>query len=395
VIAPGAGAERGALPARLAVEGVARLAPRARVFDRHTVFAGGRPVVRSRLGSHAVVVADRLLAVGADLAERWGRLSALWALNPIEDFLVETLDRPLLKLPPVGAIRLDDAPGTAQIQIEDRDKGDDVAARRLARLRASFRDVGATLSVAVAARGLADGEPVPAERVWPRGIAEIAAAVEEGTFEPIAHGWLHFDPDAPVPPGRGAEPREFARLSEAEAGERIDAAVAWQRETLGGDPRTFVAPAWGYSDGALRALSARSLPAWHRAAPAPLLMDGNPRETLIGPGGRGGVFRLDYDSLVRMASAGLPPTPALHGGLMDDRLEVRVLRDAWGYARLMRKRDAQRLPAIQGVRWIGARALFDLYAAHDVARVDGRDAVLESGGEGVLRDRDGERAVRR
>lgn len=373
------------------VAGVARFAPGARVFDRHTVFAGGSTVVESRLGRHAVMLEERVLAVGADLVERWGRLGAFWALGPIEDLFVDALDRPLVKLAPVGALRLDDAPSTAQMQLEGRAKSDPVAARRARRLRRSYASAGARLSIAVAARGLEDGEPVPAERVWPRAIHELGQGCADGVFEPIGHGWFHYDPQRTTP--EKVEPREFARLDEAAAGERIDAAMAWQREHLG-EPATFVAPAWGYSDGTLGALAARGLPAWHRAAPEPLLVDGNPRETLIGPGGIGGVHRLDYGSLVRLANAGVPPTLALHGGLMDDRLESRILRDASGYARLLARRDAHRLPRIRGIRWVGAAELVELYRAHAATEVVDGELQVAVGAEVIVRDRTGQRAVR-
>jgi hypothetical protein len=189
-------------------------------------------------------------------------------------------------------------------------------------------------------------------------------------------------------PAKKVNPREFGDLDQQEAGRRIDAARRWQNEQLGADPQTFVAPSWGYSEGTLAALRERGLPAWHRAEPGPLLVDGNPRETVIGAGSPlGGVFRLDYGSLVRLSQAGMPPTPALHGGLMDDRLAARVLRDAPAYARLMRKRDADRLPAIAPIRWIGAAELFERYRAHDASEVRGAEAVLADGAEAVLRHR--------
>jgi hypothetical protein len=339
-----------------------------------------------------VLAADRVLALGADLVNRWGWLGALWALTPVEEFLLEVLDRPRLKLPPLGAIRLDDAPGTAQTQLEGRDKTDEVAAKRIERLRGAYGKSGAKLAVAVAARGLVDGEPVPAEQVWPQGIEALARGVAEGVFEPVCHGWLHFS--GPAERAKKVNPREFGDLDEDEAGRRIDAARRWQNELLGADPQTFVAPSWGYSDGTLAALRSRGLPAWHRAEPGPLLVDGNPRETVIGAGSPlGGVFRLDYGSLVRLARAGLPPTPALHGGLMDDRLAARIARDAFAYARLMLKRDADRLPAIPGIRWVGAAELVDRYRAHDASEVNGEEPVLAEGAEAVLRRRSETRTV--
>jgi hypothetical protein len=382
IMAAELGPEVGPVPARARREGVARFARGAAVFDAYPVFAGGEAVVRTRVGAHAVLIADRVLAVGADLVERWGRLSAMWALTAVEELLAEVLDRPLLKLPPLGSVRFDDLPGTAQHQLQGRDKTDSDVTRRIERLRRVYRDAGATLSVAVAGRALRDGRPVPPEEVWPRGIEALAAGMAEGAFEPVGHGWLHYDDQRSDLNGE-VEPREFLKLSYEEAARRIDAALEWQREHLGRAP-TFVAPAWGYSDGALRALAERRIPAWQRASPAPLISDGNPRETLIGAGGPGGVHRLDYGSLVRLAEAGLPPTPVLHGGLMDDRLSARVLKDAPGYARLMLARDAHRLPRVRGIRWIGCGELAERYAAHDASEVRGDQATLPPGAEAVL-----------
>lgn len=364
VLAPEPGAESGPIPARRRVEGAAKFAPGATVWDRHTVFGAGEAVVETRMGAHAVVVAPRVLAVGADLAGRWGWLGAYWALAPIEELLVDVLGRPLVKLPPIGCIRLDDSPGTPQQQLEGRSKDDAQARRRIERLLATHRRAGAPLSVAVVARGLRDGEPVAAEEVWPTAMAAVAEGVAAGVFEPVCHGWLHYDAGATT--AAAVEPREFLELAEDEAGRRIDAAIEWQRRVLGAAPRTFVAPAWGYSDGALAALAQRSLPAWHRAAPAPLIAAGNPRETLIGAGHPvGGVHALQYGSLARMAAAGLPPTPVLHGLLLDDRLAIRVPRMAPTVARLLRSRDAHRLPAVGGIRWVGAAELVERYQAHD------------------------------
>jgi hypothetical protein len=373
---------QGPVPARKAREGVARFARGAAVFDTHCVFASGRPVVRTRLGNHAVLVADRVLAIGADLGANWGRLSTMWALGPIEALLAEASNRPFLKLPPLGSVRFDDLPGTAQHQLEGRDKTDRDVTRRIERLRSVYRGAGAKLSVAVAGRALRDGEPVPPEEIWPRAVEALGAAVADGTFEPVGHGWLHYDDHRSDLNGK-IEPREFEQLSEEEAERRINATLAWQREHLGVAP-TFVAPAWGYSAGTLAVLARLGMPAWHRATAAPLIIDGNPRETLLGAGGPGGVHRVNYGSLVRLAEAGVPPTPVLHGGLMDDRLSHRVLADAPGYARLILARDAHRLPKVRGIKWIGAGELTERYAAHDVSEVRGNDAVLPAGAEAVL-----------
>ncbi len=393
IIAADAGPATATVPEREVRHGIARFAPGARVNDDYVVFAGGRPVTRTRVGDHAVMLDDRVLAVGADLAGRWGYMGVYWALGPIEEFLLDVLERPLLKLPPLGSVRIDDVPGTAQLQLEDRAKTDDFADRRMRGLHEAYARNDARLSVAIPARALRDGEPVPLQEVWPKGIEALRDGVAAGVFDPVCHGWLHYDTEASD--SETIEPREFLSLDEREAGRRIDAAVTWQREQLGAEPRTFVAPAWGYGEGALRALKERGLPAWHRAAAAPLITDGNPHETLIGAGHPvGGVFRLDYGSLQRLANAGIPPTPVLHGGLLDDRTGARILRDALIYARLWRKRDAARLPEVADIRWVGAADLVDRYRLHEGCGVRGSEPVLAPGAEAVVCDRDGSRLVR-
>ena len=372
------GPEDGPVPARRRVSGVARLSPGAAIAGSFVVFDRGRDAVVSNLGAHAVS-ADRLLLVGFDPANDWGRLGLGWALAAVQGMLVEVLERPLVQLPPLGCIRFDDLPGTAQQQLQGKEKSDDRVRRRVEKLREAYARAGATLSVAVAARALSGGDPVPTETVWPQATAELARGVAEGAFEPVCHGLLHYDADASH--GDHVEPREFMSLSAAEAGRRLDLAIEWHRSRLG-EPRTFVAPAWGYSEGALAAAAQRGLPAWHRAAPEPLIVAGNPRETLIGAGGLGGVHRLDYGGLVRLAEVGLPPTPVLHGGLLDDRLTVRLLRDAPGYARLLLRRDSLRLPEVGGVRWIGAGELVERLAAHDRVDVEGARAGTARGRRG-------------
>ena len=363
VFAAGTGPATEALPARRTLEGVARLAPGAALAGSFTVFDRGTPVVASNLGAHAVTDA-KLLFVGFDPVAGWGRLGLGWALAAVQDLIVQAIERPLLQLPALGCLRFDDLPGTAQQQLQDTAKSDARVRRRVARLRSVYARAGAKLSIAVAARGLADGAPVPTDDVWPEATAELARGVADGTFEPVCHGLLHYDDTGE---GDRVEPREFLTLDRQEAGRRLDLALEWIRDRLG-EPHTFVAPAWGYSEGALAAAAERGLPAWHRAAPEPLLVKRNPRETLIGAGGLGGVHRLDYGSLVRLAQVGLPPTPVLHGGLLDDRLTSRLIRDAVGYARLLLRRDALRLPEVEGVRWIGAGELVERLGAHE--RID-------------------------
>jgi hypothetical protein len=80
--------------------------------------------------------------------------------------------------------------------------------------------------------------------------------------------------------------------------------------------------------------------------------------------------------------------------LLDDRLTARLLRDALGYARLMLRRDAERLPFVEGVDWIGAGDLVDRLAAHGLTEFRDGDVVLPEGAEAVVVDRDGRRTVR-
>ncbi len=394
VFAGDSGPALGGVPARRRVEGVARFARGAALSGAFTVFEEGVPVVRTRRGAHAVRCRPGL-AIGFDPVAQWGRLGLFWVLGAVADALVAALDRPLIQLPPVGCIRFDDLPGTAQQQLNGDAKPDAKVLGRIEGLHRTYERAGAKLSVAVVANALDDEqEPVPMDTVWPQSTAALGAAVRAGVFEPVLHGWIHFDANNEEWEGPGdVEPREFLRLPYEEAGRRLDEAMAWQREHLG-QPPTFVAPAWGYSEGTAKAAAERGLPAWRRAAPEPLLVDGNPRETLIGAGGPGGVHRLDYGALARLAAVGLPPTPVLHGGLLDDRLTARLVRDAFGYARLMLKRDAERLPFVEGVDWISAGDLVDRLAAHGRSEYRDGEVVLPDGTEAVVIDRDGRRTVR-
>jgi peptidoglycan/xylan/chitin deacetylase (PgdA/CDA1 family) len=350
---------------------VAAFGARTRVSGEFTVFDGGRPAARSSLGVHAVRDGGALL-VGADPEAAWTRLRWFWCLRPLAEFLAQALERPLVLLPPVGCVRLDDFPGTAQHQAEGTDKPDRRQQRRAERMRRAYASAGARLNLAVAARALDDGEPVPLERAWPRSVAAVADGVRAGAFEPVCHGWLHLDPQE-LEQGR-IEFREFARLDEPEAGRRLDEALAWQTDVLGRRPPTFVAPAWGYSPGALAAAAARELPAWLPASLGPMLSGGNLHESF--DGALRDLYRLDYAPFAALAAYGAPPTPVLHGGLFDHRAYPLRPREAPTLARLAIRRDILRLPRTPGVRWIGAGELFGLLEAHDRIQVHGREVRL-------------------
>src|ERR671930_291133 len=86
------------------------------------------------------------------------QLRAFWAVPALAAFLVERLERPLVMLSPVGCVRLDDVPGTAQQQAQGTAHSDGRARRRVSALRRAYRRAGARLNVAVCSRALDDGE---------------------------------------------------------------------------------------------------------------------------------------------------------------------------------------------------------------------------------------------
>jgi hypothetical protein len=380
LFAPEPGPATGGVPGRRRVEGVARFGPGQRIAGAFTVFDHGEPAARSSLGSHAVRD-GRTLALAADPATAWTELRGFWCLGALAPFLAEVLGRPLPMLPPVGCVRLDDVPGTAQHQAEGTAHPDGRQRRRVEGLRRAYGGAGACLNVAVAARGLDGDEQVPLERVWPRSVAALAVGVRAGVFEPVCHGYLHLDPEA-FASGR-IEFREFGSLEEEEAGWRIDAALDWQGRVLGRPPETFVAPAWAYSDGTLAAAAARGLPAWRPPVLGPLLGEGTVRETVHS--GLRGMHALDYGPLAALAAHGLPPTPVLHGGLFDLRLaQIRERRDPLTLARLSLRRDIVRLPRVRGVRWIGAGELVRMLDAHRTVEVRGSEVDLGASAHTVL-----------
>ena len=299
ILAAGSADEAAPLPFRRVRVGVARIGS-VHVEGAHTLFAGGRAVVRSSLGVHAVRSGD-LLAIGAD-PSAWGRLDLFWVLEAIASFLVERLGRPLVLLPPVGCLRLDDFPGTAELQLRGAAKRDSRQRRQAETMIAQLERAQARLVVAAPACALAGNAEAPLDRVWPDAVAELARGVDRGVLEPACHGFLHLEPGAREE-GR-VDPREFAHLDASAAGDRIDAACAWLRHHLG-DPRSFVAPAWAYGPGALAAATERALPSWLPPEPAPLLSGLTLHETLaIGLPGLHGV---DYTPLQRLAAIRAAP----------------------------------------------------------------------------------------
>jgi hypothetical protein len=358
------------LPALTRVTGVADL-PEGSVKGTFTTFLEGRPVLRSRLGLHAVERGG-VFYLGSSPGD-WAAVSTYWLFGLIADVLRAALARPLIVLPPIGCVRLDDVPGTALQQVTNRAHPDRTMVRRIRKLTRRYGCAGARLVVAVSSEAFVDGQPVPLAEVWPESVVALRDGVRAGVLETACHGTLHLDVEAFA---EGTiEPREFARLSEDEARRRIQKAAGWLSETIG-KPESFVAPAWGYSSGALAAAAASALPAWCEPGPGPLFtgpqLFETTRNSLLG------VTRVDYRFLSALARLGVPPTVVFHGRLLDNRRDTFDLPgDAVACLRLAFCPDLFRMPRVSGVRWVGARELVDALRAHDETTLapDSRSAV--------------------
>jgi hypothetical protein len=358
ILCPEPGGEVGWIPARRSIAGVCRFPGIGAIEEPFTAFGSGRPAIRSDRGIHAVRNGP-LLAIAAGPSS-WGRFSIAVLLEALSAFLIEMSAGPLSTLPAVGVVRLDDFPGTAQHQMEKRTKGDRRQARRMRRFRSTFERSGGVLNVAACARALDDGAVVPLDQVWPDAVGELRHGAQQGSVEPVCHGFLHLDPDAQA---RGeVEFREFAHLDRAETERRVAAALAWQEKRIG-RPATFVAPAWAYGAFALEVSEMLGLAPWLKPEPGPLLDGSALRETLID--GPPGLHHLDYRPLAALARLGLPPTIVTHGALLDGRhISLRRPRDFLALARLATRRDIVRLPAVRGLRWIGAAEYAHLVRLH-------------------------------
>lgn len=357
------------IPARRTIRAHVRFPEIGVIEDRFVLFNGGEAALESNRGIHAVR-ARRLLAVGGG-PSCWGRLSVAPVLAALAEFLGETLARPLVALPPVGVLRLDDFPGTAQLQLQGSVRGDRRQARRMRRLRSLFRATGSVLNVAVCARALDDARVVPLESVWPQAVRELRLGAQQGAVEPVCHGFLHLDPRAQA---RRDNFREFGRLDRTETEERLSAALEWQATRIE-RPETFVAPAWAYGHFALEVSRVLGLTPWLRPEAGPILDRQQLRETLIDA--PPGLSRLDYGPLVALARLGLPPTVVTHGALLDARMgDLRPPRDLVPLARLALRRDLFRLPRLSGIRWAGASDYLRMLRAHSQTEL--RDGHLRS-----------------
>ena len=363
IVAVRAPGDAAGIPARR-VSGVASFGPGARVAGEFVLLERGEPAAESSLGVHAAVDSG-VLYLGYDPDRDWGRLDSFWAFEAAAAYLRERAVE-LTLLPPIGALRLDDIPGIALHQLQDRAKPDWRQALRIRRTSTRLRAAGAVLNVAVSAEALDDGARVPLDRVWPRSVEALHDGVERGAYEPVCHGLLHLDTDALE---RGeVEFREFGSLDAAEAGRRLDLALAWQELHLA-RPTTFCAPAWTYGEAGDEQAAARGLVRWYRASPGPVLSDGRLRETLIGE--LPGIHELDYAPLQRLAAVGVPPIVAMHGALLDSRMvHLSPRRNPVLLARLLLKRDVTRIMRLPGIRWLGAAEFVAALERHADGRAE-------------------------
>ncbi len=387
VFVPTPGPAIGPVPGRASRAGPTRFPGAGAVADGYPVFAAGRPTVSSKAGPHAVVC-EGILALAADPEAEWGRLGVFWVIEALASYLLERIDRPLILLPEIGMLRLDDLPGTAQHQLEGRAKGDRRQGRRLRRYVDAFRGSGAVLNAAVPAEAFAGEDRVPLDRVWPESIAAMREGVRAGAVEAVCHGLLHLDTDR-LAEGE-IEFREFARLDEQEAGRRLDLARDWQERAIG-PSKTFVAAAWAYSEGSLNAAAARDIPCFRKCEAGRIFEPGQAFETL--QSGHG-IHRLDYRPLARLAELGLPPTLVMHGTLIDARpATFRFPRDAVAAARLLLRRDLLRLPAVGGLRWVGAAEYVDCLRRHGQIEVRDGEPQAPPGTRLRIRHRDATRSL--
>jgi hypothetical protein len=360
VVATEPGEPAGGIPARRQVSGVASFEGGTRVEGGFLAFEGGEPAVVSSLGTHGITDGEgAVLLLACDVLSGWGRVEQFWVPETILAFL-RSRGIAVRPLPPVGCIRLDDFPGTALSQVQSRAHPDGRQARRARRWARWFQGRRATLNLAVACQALEDGERVGLERIWPRAVAAIGEGALQGTFEAVCHGALHLDTEAYE---RGEiEFREFAKLDEPAAAERIDMAIDWQRHHMSA-PHTFVAPAWAYGPASDRVAAERGLVRWHPPRPGVPIVDGRMHETIVD--GQFGLWRLDYSPFVRLARAGIPPMVITHGANLDQRLpRLRSVGSLPALVRLLFRRDLLRLAALDGISWIGAGEMARVLEAH-------------------------------
>ena len=323
----------------------------------------GEPWTSSSLGVHAVAD-DRVLTLAAPPDGWWGTLRFAWVAEAIARFAEERLELELRRLPAIGCLRLDDIPGTAEFQLENKAKDDRTQTKLARSLAKAAADNDAVLNIAVACMALGpEKEPVPLQDVWPKAIEALRAGVAKGTFEPVCHGWLGLVPEA-LAKGE-IDFHEYEPLDADQAMERLREVVAWQRENLGEAP-TFVAVDWTYGEGARYAAARLGLTSWLRPELGPLAEPAAVRETLTGT--LDGIAGIDFTPLAVLAKVGVPPTVTLHGRSLDRRRETLALpTDAASLAKAMAKRDIYRLLELDGVRWLGAKQFTEAITAHGEA----------------------------
>ena len=221
-----------------------------------------------------------------------------------------------------------------------------------------------------AACGLRGGRALTAEgRLYCPRDSELA---------PFADGlaWLwrlgpRLNEPAPSAVGLGTA-RDAPALAALSAAGRLAGAVIL---APGSAPATGALPARRVHDGHARFGGARADAAFTLFAGGDAVV----RSTL-GIHAVRGLHRLDYAPLHRLAAIGLPPTVVFHGRLLDDRLgRLRATCDLTGAARLAARPDLPRLIGLDGVRWLGAAELIEVYERHERIEVRGAEVVAPDG----------------
>lgn len=149
---------------------------------------------------------------------------------------------------PRAMIRLDDLPTTAEALLHQQPTNtlDRKRAAMLRRLRRFAKQLGIKINLMYSSHyyGI-DGSLKPIGDSMVRSVREIQLGLEQNVFEIGAHGMVHlrFPWDTAI---QDADPREFLDLDENETQMHIKVCKEEIWRLFKVQPKSFVAPAWGY-----------------------------------------------------------------------------------------------------------------------------------------------------
>jgi predicted deacetylase len=161
--------------------------------------------------------------------------------------------------PPYAMIRLDDLPTTAELLLHQQptpslDRKREATLRYLRRFATR---TGIKINLMYTSHYYAaDGRLQSIGDVMGRSVREIRLGVEQNVFEVGAHGMVHlrFPWNNAI---RSADPREFLDLDEMETQKHIKVCEEEIRRLFKFQPKSFVAPAWGYKTGVTKKVAGR------------------------------------------------------------------------------------------------------------------------------------------